>query len=431
MKLGVTLVSLAAIVGLTSSAVPAVASPSLGAGYGHTATQQAATSPGGWRDGGRISGRRGDLVMDGSTSHVLVAADTISASFDQPRAVSTIARRTPDGHWTRATAHIGEPVAIDVNAGGDAVIISTGSVDGGSVIATRWPRGADHFRSRVVLKAADAPDLAATSVAANGHGDIAVLVSPYSGYGDRVLLLRKPSGKHWKRTLTIARPQYGGALDSVDITPTGAVVGAFKQNQTLSVRTLLPGNATFGRSTEVTTWPAIDDDPGDYSESYATVEVGVNGDFATTWAYGVLSPEGGSELITTRLNIVPTTGRPWQRQFERGDSDIDVVSVARDGSVLFEDEINTRRWNRDTRQLTGRETAFFKDANVRGDGLIGGGIYRGPLRLWPVGKVRGPEVQPPRGDLYSAVLTDDHRVYAAFRRDDAAPPAYYLSIRQF
>lgn len=428
MKFGVTLVSIAAAAGLAAPVVPAAASPALVLTPGRVATAERLAPADGWRDGGRITGRRG-LIMDSSTAHVLVAVGTRSATFEQPRAVSTIARRTPNGQWTRIKAHIGEPVAVDVNAGGDAVIISMRGVDGGAVIATRWPRGADHPRSRVIVKAADAPQYYATAVSADGHGDIAVLVSPYPGSGDRVLLLRKPSGEHWKRTLTIGRPRYDGALDSVDVTPTGAVVGAFKQDQTLSVRTLPLDSATFGPATEVTTWAAIDDDPGDYSESYANVEVGVNGDFATTWAYGVLGSDGGPELITTRLNIVPAKGRPWQRQFKRGDNDIDNLTVARDGSVIFEDEIWTRRWNRDTRQLTGRGTAsFFKDANVQGDVLIGGGIYRGPLRLWPVDKARGPEVQPPRGTLStSMVLTADHRVYVAKLRDDV----YYLRIRQF
>jgi len=41
-------------------------------------------------------------------------------------------------------------------------------------------------------------------------------------------------------------------------------------------------------------------------------------------------------------------GRPYQTQFERSDSDIILLTVARDASVSIRDEIYTRRWNSDT-----------------------------------------------------------------------------------
>lgn len=361
--------------------------------------------------------------MDGSTSDVIVAVATTNKTPQHPRYTSTISRRTPNGSWIRQKAHIGNPVGVDVNADGDAVIVSSSGPDGGGdVIATRWPRGADQARSSVILKAEYQPAAnTSTTMSANGRGDIAVLVQPYEGTGERAMLLRKPSGQPWKPTLTIRPARYEGALDSVDITPTGAVVGAFRQDKTLSVRTLQPGSATFGPPTEVTTWAAVPDD----KSSQVDVRVGVNGDLATTWAYPVTN-----YLSNVRLNIVPANGQPWQRDF-RTDDEIAIVAVGRDGSVVIQKGIDTRRWDPQSRSFTGNGTSFFKDDNEQGDVLIGGGIYKGSLQLWPVGQPRGPEVDSPRGDQRAVVLTGDHLVYVATLRVGTTPDEYRLSIRQF
>ncbi|MEJ7743260.1 MAG: hypothetical protein WKF73_12325 [Nocardioidaceae bacterium] len=93
------------------------------------------------------------------------------------------------------------------------------------------------IRSRVLVKRSEAPDYFATTVSANGHGDLAVLLNPDPGHGDRAQLLRKRAGEPWKRTLTIGANRYDSVLESVDIVPSGAVVGAFKHDQALSVRT--------------------------------------------------------------------------------------------------------------------------------------------------------------------------------------------------
>ena len=420
MNFVVKLLSMTAVVGLTSFAVPAAASPSLDAADGYAVSQQV-TVASGWRDGGRISVRRDELIMDGSTSHVIVAVATTNSTPQHPGYISTISRRTPDGNWIRQTSDIGSPVGVDVNADGDAVIISTSGLDGGDIVATRWPRGADQPRSNVILKAEDLPaPYTSTQMFANGSGDVAVLVVPYD-HGERATLLRKPSGQPWKPTLTIRPARYDGALDSVDVTPTGAVVGAFTQDKTLSVRTLQPGSATFGPPAVVTTWAAIDGS----EPYYADVRVGVNGDLATIWSY----PE--NDYVTNfRLNIVPANGQPWHRDFQTTDQ-IAIVAVGYDGSVVIQDGISTRRWDRESRSLTGHQTSFFKDDNERGDVLIGGGIYKGLLRLWPVGQPRGPEVDSPRGDQRAVVLTGDHLVYVATLREGTTPDEYRLSIRQF
>jgi hypothetical protein len=420
------LISLAAIATLTSLAVPAGASVSVGAADGHTAGKRAeATS--GWRDGGRISKRRDEVVMDGSTAHVVVAVATTNANPQHPRYTSTIARRSPDGDWSRRTRHLGSVVGVDVNAMGDAVILSTRDLDQGAVVATRWPRGADHPRSRVIVEATDTPTPPfSTTMSANGDGDVAVLLTPAEGSSDRAKLLRKPSGEPWKRALTIGRPRYGGALDSIDITPTGAVIGAFKQDQTLSVRTLPLGSGTFGPATEVTTWPSIDDQPGDAQESRAVVNVGVNGDLATTW-----NRDESNFTSVVRLNIVPAKGRPWQGRFET-DHCVCLLTVARDGAVVVERGLYVSRWNPESRSFTGGQAvAHFRDANEQGDVLIGGGIYGGPLQLWPAGEPRGPAVDSPREDQLATVLTGDRRVYVATKREGADPPEYHLRIRQF
>ena len=368
--------------------------------------------------------RRDVLIMDGSTSHVVVAVATTNKTPQHPRYTSTIARRTPNGNWIRQTAHIGSPVGVDVNADGDAVIISTSGVDGGDVIATRWPRGAGQARSSVILKEEDQPaPLSVPTMVANSRGGVAVLVLPYDGYGDRATLLRKPEGRPWKPPLTIGRARYDGALKSVDITPTGAVVGAFTQGNTLSVRTLPLRSATFGPPNVVTTWEAIGS-----GQSYdPDVRVGVNGDLATTWSY----PENGNDYVTNfRLNIVPAYGQPWQRDFQTTDQ-IAIVAVGYDGSVVIQQGIETRRWDPEDRSLSGHQTSFFKDDDERGDVLIGGGIYKGGLRLWPVAHRRGPAVDSPRGDQRAVVLTGDHLVYVATLREGTTPDEYRLSIRQF
>ncbi len=422
------LLSITTAAALAASAVPATGSSSQVVGAEPVAAVERSTAAEGWRDGGRIMGRRDELLMDSSRSHVVVAVGTTRASFEQPRESSTIARRTPKGRWSRLKTSIGQPVAIDVNGAGDAVIISVRNQyepDLGSIVATQWRRGAEKFRSRVLVKRSEPLNYDVSEVAANGHGDLAVLLRD----GPRAQLLRKFAGEPWKRPLTIGRNRYDGVLESVDILPTGAVVGAFKQGQTLSVRTLRSGSNTFGRATEVTTWEAIKADrPRDYDDNYANIKLGKNGDLATTWAYGVLSGDGGSELVTTQLNIVPADGRPWQRQFRYADFDVSIDAVASDGSVIIQDDSTTRRWNRDTRQLTSRENVDFKDANVRGDALVG--INNG-LHLWPVGETPGPEVQPPPDRTYAHVLTGDSRVYLAKSEDPRSTHAIYLKIRQF
>ncbi|MEJ7743258.1 MAG: hypothetical protein WKF73_12315 [Nocardioidaceae bacterium] len=141
-----------------------------------------------------------------------------------------------------------------------------------------------------------------------------------------------------------------------------------------------------------------------------------------------MSGDGGSELITTRLNIVPRRGRPWQRQFEGGDRYIDLVTVARDASVII-GEVDTSRWTKASRSFT-TIPAWFRDANEQGDALLGGGIYGGPLRLWQVGKAPGAESPSPAGKTYASVLTADQRVYVA-QRLDSRRAHYYLKIRQF
>ncbi len=424
MKVALRVICMCVGVGLTSFATCAAASPPLlFPANGHGLSKQTAGSKGsGWRDGGRISVRRDVLLMDGSTSHVVVAVATTNRTPQHRRYTSTISRRTPNGHWVRQTTHIGSPVGVDVNAAGDAVIISTSGVDGGNVIATRWPRGADRARSRVILKSADQPaPITSTRMSANGDGDVAVLASPWEGTGEQAVLLRKLSGHPWKPTLTIRPARYGGALDSVDITPTGAVVGAFTQDSTLSVRTMQPGTNTFGRPTLIATWPAIDGT----ASTLVEVKVGVNGDLATTWAYAETD-----YVSNIRLNILPVNGRSWQRDFQTTDQ-VAIVAVGRDGSVVIKKGISTRRWDPKSRSFTRHQTSFFKDDNEQGDVLIGGGIYKGWLRLWPVGKPRGTEVNSPRGDQRAVVLTADHLVYVATLRDGTTPAGYHLSIRQF
>jgi hypothetical protein len=418
-KFAAKLWSTAAVVGLTSFTASATASPSLVAADGHGADKQLTATASGWRDGGRISVRRDVLIMDGSTSHVIVAVATTNSTPQHPGYLSTISRRTPDGNWIRQTSDIGSPVGVDVNADGDAVIISTSGLDDGDLIATRWPRGADQARSSVILRAEDLPaQYTSTQMSANGRGDVAVLVVPYEGTGERTLLLRKPSGQPWKPTLSIRPARYDGALDAVDITPTGAVVGAFTQDKTLSVRTLQPGSATFGPPTLVTTRTS--------ELRYGiTVEVGVNGDLATTSAY-----DNKFYASNIRLNIVPANGEPWHRDFIT-DGGFSLATVGRDGSVVIQKGIDTRRWDPQSRSFTGSETSFFKDDNEQGDVLIGGGIYKGSLQLWPVGQPRGPKVDSPRGDQRAVVLTGDHLVYVATLREDTTPDEYRLSIRQF
>ncbi|MEJ7744243.1 MAG: hypothetical protein WKF73_17920 [Nocardioidaceae bacterium] len=104
MKFGVALVSIAAATGLAAPAVPAAASSTV-------VIAERSVDATGWRDGGRIMGERGYLLMDGSTSRVVVAVGTDRPTFEEPRASSTISRRSPNGHWTRATTHIGVPSA--------------------------------------------------------------------------------------------------------------------------------------------------------------------------------------------------------------------------------------------------------------------------------------------------------------------------------
>lgn len=381
----------------------------------------------GWRDGGLITGPHESLMMDGSAADVVVAVGTTGPSPERPRATRTIARRMPDGRWARVRARIGEPVGVHVNGRGDAVIVSSRNQ---TVVATTWPRWRTGPVTRVVLRSSEAPaayfDM--TSVA-NGRGDVTVLLTAWPGYGDRAVLLRKPVREPWKRPLTIGRSRYGGALDSVDIGRRGVVAATFKDDRTLSVRNLPLRRSRFGAATEVTTWPELDES-GRYRESIADVMVGQDGDLATTWAYAATSG-GSSQLVRSRLNIRPVQRRPWQRDFEHADDRLDLLAVARDGSVLVRDGLETRRWNPATRRLQGRGTWFFKDANVRGDALIGSGLYGGLLRLWPVGPRRGPAVSAPAGSLGPVVLTGERRAYVAVSDGRGLPHAFRLRIRRF
>jgi hypothetical protein len=404
--------------------VVAVAVATVFAGAGPAAPGTSAA----WRDGGRVAGAHQFLLMDSSTSHVVVAVGTTGPSFERPRATSTLARRMPDGRWTRTQAHIGDPVGVHVNARGNAVIIS---VRNDAVVATTWRRRSPRPRSRVVLTGDQAPaQFFTTTSVGNARGDVAVLLTAWPGYGDRAILLRKPARRAWRHSLTIGRARYGGALDSVDIGVKGVVVGAFKQDQTLSVRALPPRSNRFGASREVTTWAAIDD-TGRFRESIAEVMVGPNGNLATTWEFAQLAGDGGSELVRSRLNIVPGRGRPLQRQFRYGDDRLQLLAVAGDRSVLVRDGLRLRRWNPVTRRLQGRGTWFIKDTNHHGDALIGSGLDGGRLRLWPVGAPRGTRVRAPVGTLATAVLTGDHRVYVAVTGKAPRPRAFYLRIRQF
>lgn len=406
--------------------VVAVTAVTVYAGTGAAAPAEQAAA-GGWRDGGRVTGPHDSLMMDGSTSDVVVAVGTTGVSFERPRATSTIARRTPGGRWTRAQVHIGDPVGVHVNAKGSALIVS---VRNDAVVATTWRRSATRARSRVLLDSTDAPaPFFGTESVANGRGDVAVLLTAWPGYGDRAVLLRKPVGKPWRRALTIGRPRYGGALDSVDIRPRGVVVGAFKQDQTLSVRAMPLRRNRFGAPTEVTTWAAIND-TGSFRESIADVMVGPDGHLATTWEFARLAGDGGSELVRSRLNIVPARGRPWQRQFRYGDDRLQLLAVAGDRSVLVRDELRLRRWDPASRRFQGRGTWSFKDANRRGDALIGSGIYRGRLRMWPVGAPRGALVQGFAGDFAAAVLTGERRAYVAVTGKTQRPRAFFLRFRQ-
>jgi hypothetical protein len=405
--------------------VAALAAATVLAGTGVSA---APAAPGGWRDGGRICGPHESLLIDSSAADVLVAVCTTGPSFDRPRAVSALARRKPNGTWTRTRAHLGQPVGVHVNARGHAIIVS---VRRDAVVAASWRRAHAKPRTRVILTAADAPAANfSTRSVANGRGDVAVLLTAWPGEGNKAVLLRKPLAKPWSRALTIGRPRYGGALDAVDIRPKGAVIATFKSDQTLSVRTLPLRRNRFGAPTSVTTWAAIDDS-NPLRESFADVMAGRNGDLATTWDFARVADGGGSQLVRSRLTILPEQRRRWQRQFSYADDRLDLLAVARDGAVLVDDGTRTRRWNPVTRRLQGRGTWHFKDANTRGDALIGAGLYRGPLRLWPVGRHRGHEVRPPAGRLGPAVLTAERRVYLAVADRDRLPTTFRLRIRRF
>ena len=379
-----------------------------------------------WRAGGKISRSRDWLSMDSSSSGVVVAVATTRRDLDTPRATSTLARRTPDGQWTRQVAHLGEPVGVHVNARGGAVVVS---VRNDAVVATTWPRRARVPRSRVVLRAEGTPDpLFDTSLAASGRGDVAVLLTAWPGYGDKAVLLRKPLHRPWRRPLVIGRPRYGGALDAMDVTPAGAVVGAFKQDQTLSVRTLpLDGNR-FGPATTVTRWPEIDDSTQRYRESITSLQVGVRGDLAATWSYSKAAEEGGEPTVSL-LTIKPKDGRRWQRRFGYLDQQVRLHAVAEDGAALVSPDRFVRRWNPRTRTMQGRGEWVFRAANTRGDALIGSGRHR--VRLWPVGAPRRPEVPPPSGILGTMVLTSDRTAYVPKTPRAEPRSGYYLRFRRF
>lgn len=408
-------------------AAPVVATPAGAVGAAPVAAAQARLGDAdAWRSGGKISRSRDWLTMDSSTSGVVVAVATTRKDLDTPRATSTIARRTPDGHWTRRVAHLGEPVGVHVNARGAAVVVS---VRGDAVVATTWPRHAPAPRSRVVLGAEGTPDpLFDTALAASGRGDVAVLLTAWPGYGDKAVLLRKPLGRSWRRPLVIGRPRYGGALDSMDVTPAGAVVGAFKQDQTLSVRTLPLDGHRFGPATTVTRWPEIDDSTRPYRESVTSLRVGVRGGLAATWSYSTVADEG-DEPIFSLLTIKPADGRGWQRRFGYLDRPVRLHAVAEDGAVLVSRDRFVRRWNPRTRTMQGRGEWVFRAANTRGDALIGSGRHR--VRLWPVGSPRRVEVSPPSGILGTMVLTGDRT--ALVPKTPRADPrgGYYLRFRRF
>ncbi len=416
---------------LAAGLMPAYATSSSTVGTHHSSAHSSAALNG-WRDGGRIANVRDGtslVAMDSSLSHVLVAAVTTIPGAGKPL-VTTLARRSPLGRWNRQVTQIGGPVAVDVNAHGDAVIVSvrttfdaTGEVS--ALLATTWHRGLAP-RTKVILPASDAPQYFDAHVSANGRGDIAVLVTP-TLTGGAAKLLRKPLGKPWKRTLSVRPAKYSGILDSIDLTSAGLVVGAFKQDQVLSVRRLPMNSNTFRRATEVTTWPAINDVPHSYDKSRTQVKVGPNGDLATAWSYDS-PPSGGSQVSTTRITIVPASGTKWQREFERADSIFRLAKVAADGSVLIQDGSQPRRWQGSTRSFRGPD-GVLKDVDERGDVLVGSSYYSGTLRVWPVGKAPQPQVQTMPGRQLAWVLTNDHTAYVAVGLPKDSPTAFYLRIR--
>ena len=379
----------------------------------------------GWRDAGRMMGPRDSLLVDGSISDVVVAVGTDGRSHERPRTVSTIARRTPDGEWSRAIRHLGDPVGVHVSSRGHAVIIS---VRNRAVVATTWPRRAARPVSSVVLARSDSPGrYVSTTSKANGRGDVAVLVNTWPGHPDRAVVLRKPAGRTWRAPVTVDAATTG-ALDDIDVLAGGGVAGVFKHHKTLRISMLWPHSGGFGPGFQMTRWAKVDDVPGSPRESGARIVARAGGGFATVWM--VAESHGSSELITSRVTIVSGDSRRWQRDLSYADDSVVPYHVARDGAVLLRAG-TVRRWDPESRRLKGHDTGHLTDANVRGDALLMSGLYRGRLRLWPLGKRVGPEVPAPRGMLRGAVLTNERRAYVVVSTGRDLGGAYRLQIRNF
>lgn len=387
----------------------------------------AAVPEDGWRSLGRVGTPAQGLLSDASSSSGTVLV--VGSRRTPGGTVTTLARHVLGQDRRRVRLAIGDPVAVDVDARGRGVVLST---RGGATLATVWRPAAPSPRTRVVLRRSDNPagpaGPTATSLAANAAGDLAVLVLPYPGHGDGAVLVRRPADGRWQPPLRIGPRRYDAVLDAVAVTVDGDVLGAFKQVQTLSLRTLPPARKRFGAPTEVTTWSRVHDEPGSVRESWAEVSVGPAGDVATTWQ--VAEQGEGSQLVHTRLTVLPRTGRVWSRDYAQADTGPQVRAVGRDGSVLVVDETKVRRWEPEERRFRGRQTAFLRDTTARGDALLGSGIYGGRVRLWPVGEARGPEVPSPRGRTLAMLLTGDHRVYAVVVPDDGRSHRVRLLTRR-
>lgn len=396
-----------------------------------TSPAQAATAPAQhasktWRDAGRLIGPGHDWpTLAASNSGTIVAVATSGGTVRKP-SPTLVVRRLPNGTVSRYNKVLGLTAGVGIDQDGDILVLGQ---RGDDLLVTSWPRSDRRPTTHKVIDADSVPGLVYAELMTNSRGDAAI-VAHYRN--DATLVKRKfGDAQRWRPAVRVNTGRYDGSLDDVAMTRTGRLVGAFRDELTLTLRSLSRSSRTFTAARRVITWPIDDDFVHPYEET-GSVTVGPQGDLIASLSFAVQRGDGKSSAKRSdnayffKYMIKPVGDHRYSGEIDNSDwITFDQSVVGADGSVTVRKGLTMMRWTPDRWRSV--ENAWFHAKNPRGDVLVGSAAYRGTVHLWPLGKKQQPAVAVPRGYARAWALTNTHRTYVLSQRGERRP-SFFLSI---
>jgi hypothetical protein len=279
----------------------------------------------------------------------------------QPRDRAMLVRGRANGATDRAVYPVGDVLFTRIDRHGNALVV--GFSERG-LVAVSWASHRARPRTHAFGISGYGSDFEALS---NARGDVAL----HWSYGmDKQYVLRKRAGHDWDRILRIGKLRYDGTqLQDLDLDARGRLVGAFLDDNIVSVRSLGVRSRVFTRAHEVLTVPGYAGVQPGYTKQ-VTITVGPSGDRVVTLSLQRLGedvPRYGHAVI------LPSDGPRWDGEWSHGTFNNAVVGASGRVTVpLWEEpgEAEVVQWTPRRRTFVPLDGQWLRASTPRGDLLL-------------------------------------------------------------